>query len=842
MILSVPDPSLVVLMGASGSGKSSFAGQHFGPSEVLSSDFFRWVVANDETDQSATEAAFELLHLALHKRLERGLLTVVDATNVQKSARAALVRIAKEHDLFAVAIALDLPEEVCQARNEGRANRAFGPQVVRRHVRDLRASLRGLEREGFREVHVLRSSAEVDAARVERRPLRTDRRLERGPFDIIGDIHGCLEETLELLGRLGYARQADGSVIPPEGRRAIFLGDLVDRGPDPVGALRLVMGMVASGAALCVPGNHDVKLARALSGRKVTRNHGLAETMAALEAQSGEFQGEVRRFIESLTSHYVLDGGALVVAHAGLPARFQGRSSGRVREFALYGDVTGETDAYGLPVRRDWAADYRGQAAVVYGHTPVHEPRWVNGAIDIDTGCAFGGRLTALRWPERELVSVPARATYAVPARPLLAAGPGGPYGSAPLDLADFSGRVRLETRLGPTVILTEAQSAAALEVLGRFAVDPRWLVYLPPTMSPPETRREGNLLEHPLEAFAHYRAQGIERVVLEEKHMGSRCVAVVCRDEAAVRRRFGEVSGLGMLYTRSGRRFFDNDALEEAALEALRAGMERSGLWEELNTDWVVLDAELLPWTAKAQQLVRQQYAAVSAAASADLAAAETALAAASARGVDLEDLLEGTRRRTGRVRAYREAFLRYCGPAGTLGDLRLAPFHLLASEGAVHADKPHAWHLEQLERLSRAAPEFVQSTRARWVDLSDEASVARGVAWWEDLTRAGGEGVVVKPESFVARGPKGLVQPGIKVRGREYLRIIYGPEYTAPEHLERLRSRAVGAKRARALREFALGLEGLQHFVEGSALWQVHRYALGVMGLEADPMDPRL
>ena len=232
-------------------------------------------------------------------------------------------------------------------------------------------------------------------------------------------MHGCFDELTALLTELGYTVEGH-AVTPPDGRKAVFLGDLGDRGPRTPDVLRLVMGMTSAGTALCVPGNHDVKLLRKLRGKDVQITHGLAETLAQLEAKPPEFVGEVKTFLDSLVSHYVLDGGKLVVAHAGMKAEMAGRGSGRVREFALYGETTGETDEFGLPIRYNWAAEYRGPATVVYGHTPIPAPEWLNHTINIDTGCVFGGKLTALRWPERELISVPARETYSEPARPFL--------------------------------------------------------------------------------------------------------------------------------------------------------------------------------------------------------------------------------------------------------------------------------------------------------------------------------------------------------------------------------------------------------------------------------------
>ncbi|HEV3048679.1 MAG TPA: polynucleotide kinase-phosphatase, partial [Longimicrobium sp.] len=586
--IRIPNLSLVVLVGASGCGKSTFARRNFRPTEVLSSDFFRGMVADDETEQSATTDAFEVLHFVARKRLRAGRLTVIDATNTQAAARKPLVAIARETHVIPVAIVLDVPERVCQARNRARTDRQVPPHAIASQTQQLRKSIRDLRREGFRHVFVLDAAQAEAVESIIREPLWNDRRHEHGPFDVIGDVHGCGDELDALLHALGYAAGEDGVRRHPQGRKAVFVGDLVDRGPRIVPVLRTVMAMVEAGSALAVPGNHDIKLVKALRGKNVQVTHGLDRSLAELEAEAPELRARVAEFLDKLVSHYVLDGGALVVAHAGLKEELQGRGSGAVREFALYGETTGETDEFGLPVRYNWAAEYRGQAAVVYGHTPIPEPEWLNRTINIDTGCVFGGRLTALRWPERELVSVPARATYAQPARPFLPPESEAPALTAQqrhdelLDLEDVTGKHIVQTRLAGRVTVREENAAAALEVMSRFAANPRWLVYLPPTMSPSATTEQPGLLEHPAEAFAYYRNEGIPRVVCEEKHMGSRAVVVVCRDEEAARRRFGVGDeGTGIVYTRTGRRFFDDAGLEAQALGILRDAMTEAGFWK---------------------------------------------------------------------------------------------------------------------------------------------------------------------------------------------------------------------------------------------------------------------
>jgi len=914
--LKLPELSLVLLIGTSGAGKSTFAHRLFQTTEIVSSDQCRALVADDENDQAATSDAFALLHYLVGLRLKRGLLTVIDATNVQPEARKTLVQLARDYHVLPTAIILDVPDRVAEDRNRQRAERQhLGRHVVPQQRQQLRRSLKTLKQEGFRHIYHLRGPEEVDAVQaIVRDPLYSNRKQETGPFDIIGDVHGCYDELVQLLAELGYMVEMEpvtdardlgvcvmrrrNATLPvsslnddaaPDGattqsnnlsndetrgvasldrsdnntetpRKVIFLGDLVDRGPSSPQVLRLVMRMVQDGLALCVPGNHDIKLLRYLNGKNVNEQHGFAETIAQMAGESDTFKAQVRQFLDGLVSHYVLDNGKLVVAHAGMREEMQGRGSGAVRAFALFGETTGETDEFGLPVRYNWASEYRGRATVVYGHTPVPDAEWINNTIDIDTGCVFGGRLTALRYPERELVSVPAQQVYVEPVRPLdylrqlsetknqqsttenqLTAQQAH---DDLLDIRDVTGKQMIKTRLLPSVTIREENAVAALEVMSRFALNPKWLLYLPPTMSPSETSALPDLLEHPAEAFDYFRRQGLERVVCEEKHMGSRVVVVLARSEEAARRRFGVVGeGPGKCYTRTGRNFFTDPNLEAAFLARLQDALAASGFWERFQTDWLCLDAELLPWSAKAQELIKNQYAAVAAAATAALPEATAALTQAASRGLDgVEALLARTTARQAAAAHYADAYRRYCWPVEGLADLRLAPFHLLATEGRTYFDKDHAWHMETLRAICLADEGLLRATPYRVVHLRDLADVEDATQWWTDLTAAGGEGMVVKPYDFIPAGQKTLVQPALKCRGREYLRIIYGPDYLLPGNLERLRERAVKSKRNLALREFTLGVEGLERFVAGAPLREVHQCVFGVLALESEAVDPRL
>jgi protein phosphatase len=867
MKLTIPELSLVVLIGSSGCGKSTFAAKHFKTTEVISSDFCRGLVSDDDNDQTVTNTAFDILHYITSKRLMLGKLTVIDATNVQESARKPLIQLARDYHCIPVAVVFNISERVCQDRNKNRTDRQVGEHVIKKHTQQLRKSIRNLKKEGFRYIYVLNSPEEVEQVEFYRQPLWNNLKHEHGPFDVIGDVHGCFDELKSLLESMGYCIEADidnftytsYKVSHPEGRKVVFLGDLVDRGPKITEVLKLVMSMVKMGNALCVPGNHDVKLLRKLNGRNVQITHGLDKTLEQLENEPQEFVEEVKSFIDGLVSHYVLDDGKLVVAHAGLKEEFQGRGSRQVREFALYGETTGETDEYGLPVRYDWASDYRGRALVVYGHTPQAEPLKINNTINIDTGCVFGGKLTAFRYPEREFAYVKAFKTYYEPIKPFLEEESKIEIRDDIdiLDINDVLGKKIIKTRLFNNITIKEENSIAALEVMSRYAADPHWLIYLPPTMSPCETSKKEGMLEYPLEAFSYFKTRGVDTVVCEQKHMGSRAVVIVCKDEEVAIKRFGVVDGSsGICYTRTGRHFFDDMELEASLIERVRTALSKSKFWDEFNTDWVCLDCELMPWSAKAQMLLKDQYSAVGISGRVALDEAVNLLKQAalnknisydiskktSGQNANIDLLIKRFSERSEALHRYVDSYRRYCWNVNSIDDLKLAPFHILATEGKVHSDKNHIWHMDTIAKYFTGEDNLIMATNHIVVSVNDSESIDKGIKWWEDLTASGGEGMVVKPYDFIVKNDKGLLQPAVKCRGREYLRIIYGPEYTLEENIERLRSRSLGKKRSLALREFALGMESLERFINHEPLYRVHECVFGVLALESEPVDPRL
>jgi len=850
MNIALPDFSLVCLVGASGSGKSSFAAKHFKSTEVVSSDECRARVTDDATALDANEDTFDLLQYTAAIRLKRRMLTVIDSTSVQKADRAHLVKLARQFHALPVAIVLDLDPTLCEDRNSARTDRSVKPQVARRHSQSLRKGLRGLQKEGFRQIHILRSIEDVESVVVSREPLWTDLRNEHGPFDIIGDVHGCYDELSELLINLGYVFEAEPDdsekliyATHPEGRQAFFVGDLTDRGPKNRDCLRLIMGMCEIDAARAVVGNHDYKLLQYLRGKKVNQVHGLEDTVAELERCSNTFRKRVSTFIYDMRSHQWLDDGKLVIAHAGLKEDMHGRGSGSVRSFAMYGETTGAVDEFGLPIRLEWARNYRGDAAVVFGHTPVPDAQWLNNTMCIDTGCVFGGKLTALRWPEKELREVAAQREYAKPARPIASVRGFSAQQDhdSLLYFDDFIAKQRHECRLGRAVTIPEENALAALEAMSRFGIDPRWLIYLPPTMAACPTTPSGPYLEHPEQALEHYRSRGITELVAEEKHMGSRALLVVTRSVEAAQRRFGTDDGkAGVVYTRTGKAYFNDDEIEAQVINRIGVALEKSGLWEELQSDWVLLDAELMPWSAKAQDMINTQYLSTAVAA---INSADMLLNGLNpSKSVEELSLLkQKAQLQKSNAQELKSVVDGYCWPINSIEDYRIAPFHILAVEGQLFIDKPHTWHMLHLEKL---ATEDIILTTTGWrvIDPNSKNECESFVRWWTDHTSAGGEGMVLKPKAFTVRGSKGLIQPAMKVRGREYLRIIYGPDYDMEDNIERLRERGLGKKFSLAEREYILGLEGLQRFVEKRPLSEIHACALGVLALESEPVDPRL
>lgn len=872
-LLEIPKTSLVVLCGASASGKSSWARRWFGETQIVSSDRCRAMISDDEMNQSVSGAAFDLFYTIIEKRLELSRLTVADATSLTRDSRRRLLQLARRADFQCILVVFNTPYRVLQDR-DARRERPVGTAVLRRHNAMLQQTLRDVQKEGFNEIYILNPEQQENLP-VEIVPLRVER-PEHGPFDVIGDLHGCIEELTELLRKLGYIEQ-EGVYRHPEGRMAVFLGDLGDRGPDSVGCFRLVMRMHEAGSALYTPGNHCNKLMRALSGHRVNIGQGLQKTLDELAAlPSGEREQvtrQIRDFIAAAPPYLILDGGKLVVAHAGIRADMIGKVSRRIVDFCLYGDVTGEVDEEGKPVRREWAREYRGKPLVVYGHQVHPEIAFVNNTINIDQGCVFGGKLTAFLYPEKETISVAAHHVYyskengtpddeegvaAPQTEPARSESPPGTPATDQRTLEEraarflsweaLTQRLTVDTTLLGKLRTGNDRATQALGTLARDGVDPRWLIYLPPTISPCESSSLESYLEHPAEVYDYFRTRGVARIVLEEKHMGSRAIVIICREPAVAQRHFG-VAALGEIYTRSGRPFFAPDKRDEL-LTRLRNDLlpyfDRQGI------DWLALDAEILPWNLKAHSLIAEQYAQTGAAAQLSRSLALSALERANTAGRPVAGLLGEMQGLYTNALAFNTVYRQYVKP---VEQLSIAPFFILSRGGRNCWEHDHRWHMAQAKELATLSP-LVSETGYRVVTLGaeppepGEIDEMQATQFWLDMTENGAEGAVFKPlASLPLHLPDDAphfegrwVQPAIKCRGREYLRLIYGMDYTDPSNLIRLKHRSLAAKRRNALAEWALGHEALKRFLAGEPIARYHECIIALLALETEPIDPRL
>lgn len=857
MEITLPEISVVLLLGASCSGKSTFARNHFRKEDILSQEQFLRMVAGEDHSPRAHEDATAALNYILEKRLRNGLLTVVDGRHVSQASRKHLRQLAKKNYVPMVGIWLDLSEEVLRARLEGSGSERTSINQIRQQKEELEKYDLGMKAEGFQAVYRLRSEEEIDEVSFNIKPHASNHKKLTGPFDLIGDVHGCLDELILLLGHLGYnvKRRTDGKgwyqVAAPEGRQAIFVGDLVDRGPDSPGVLKLVMDMVRNGVALCVPGNHDDKFKRHLMGRKVKVAHGLEKTLEQMEEEDEEFHDEVKRFLQKLPDHLVLDGGALTVAHAGLKESMQGRQSGEVKSFCLYGETTGESDEFGLPVRHNWAGEYEGSSVVVYGHTPVPEAIWQNQTINIDTGCVFGGALSALRFPEREIVSVPANKVHCEPKRPLAMNLPviGKDEATDSVNFERIAGRNLVTTRYNYFVTIKDSSSPPIVEFLEIGGLNPRWMIYLPPRLSPTKSSSLPGYLEHTSEAFTYYAKKGLEHVLVEEMHGGEAVTVVIAKDEVQASKRFGvKKECFGIAINSKGHPYFKNKLQEQEFLRQFRKVLDQLDLWGSLESDWFCITGEMTPGSRNWQEL-STNYERISAATSSSLQAREEALKVALEAGLDVQQFVQADSVH----KQYQERFSKVLGqhlqPFQQLEDHCFYPASILASEGKTYFDKDQLWHrkiwaqLGSLEDLSDdintnlfRAPSF------HWVDLDSEEEKREASAWFETLSDQGGAGVVVRSTKLAMEAGKDLLQPGLTVRGREYLRLIYGMDYDRPDLLESHRLRRLKDIRQLAVRQVALGNEALSRFVEKQDLTSVFECNFALLALQTNEIDPRL
>ncbi len=865
-IIALPHAGIVVLVGPSNSGKTTLLNRLVDQgvlqrSEIVSSDQFRVLVSDtdfidlaksskDEQEvlyakyQQISEKAFEAMRHLINFRSALGKLTVVDATHLWPEDRKNSIDLAYKNHLRAMAIVIDLPEKHLLER-DARRELPRGRNRIKQQVRTFRNNLRSIESEGFSETYFL-TEVEVDNGTFVRSSNPLVKEVGAG-LDFIGDIHGCYDEFLELLNNLGYSQNEEGLYVHPDGRKLVSVGDILGRGPKSLACIYFFMSHMEKDLTYMLDSNHGWKIARWLMGRNVELTHG--DEFVATEFEhhereqgkeaSGRLKEQVKKFLLAAPSNLVFQKhgvNVIVATHAGIRDCYIGKQSKRISDFCRYGDTAGLDDS-GKPLRKNWYVFHQSGELIVWGHDPSPLPMIVNNTINIDQGVVFGGRLTAYRYPEKTFLSVGAQKDYAEDPESFLQKWKKERFN--PPNIESFLKGYSVSTEEYGEIRIQEEYVKSSIEDISHYTIPLEELVYIPPTMSPTtEPSPLEDYLEHPQQAFEYYRQQGVTTMVVEKKHMGSRAILLLFKDVDVAVEYVGSPI-LGTIYTRTGRAFFDQE-MTQTLLRQLNADLTKAMYFTKYKTDFVLLDAEILPWNLKAKELISAQYAHVSEVALMDRQKILDKLQRAQENGWEVTSWLEEYQNKLVSAEVFRDVFQKYCWDTNGLEGIKIAPFHVLAHSEESFFDRSHRWHMEQNKGFAQMSSLFMET---EFKIVTDEMSGEEAIRWWLEITEHGQEGFVVKPETFVARNAKGrLIQPAIKVRGRKYLHIIYGIDYLLLENLTRLKQRNVGRKQRKAIMEFALGMEGVKRFVNKESLARVHECVLATLALETEPVDPRL
>ncbi|TDL78498.1 polynucleotide kinase-phosphatase [Peribacillus frigoritolerans] len=863
MQIVLPYAGIVLLIGPSNSGKSTLLKRMIEkreilPSEVISSDDFRVLVSDiefidwrdrpkDEADsllgdyQSISKEAFSMMDSVIDARCRLNKLTFVDATHLHPDDRKRYLSLARKNNVPIISIVMDIHEDELLIRDEQRDN-PRGKRRIRQQYQTFKKEKRFIKKEGYMSVYTIK---ETDNLEFNRRSNPIEKDIESG-IDIIGDIHGCYEEMILVLEKLGYHQNQDGLYLHPEGRKFVSIGDIMSRGPQSLKTMLFFCEHVSKNLAYMIDSNHGWKIARWLDGRNVTLNHGdekVEEEFNVYEKEAGSEKAEeakktLKAFLLQAPSHYVFTKNGvqtLICTHAGIKDEFIGKQSEAISDFCRYGDTDG-FDEKGKPIRKDWYISHKKKALIVWGHDPKPAPLLINQTINIDQGVVFGGALTAFRYPEGEFISVKAKQDYSGASENPLKEWEKNRLN--PPNIGKFINGYSVLTEDFGEIKLHQDIVKPAIDTISHYTVPIEQLIYIPPTMSPtPSPSSLDDYLEHPIEAMNYYRSHGIQTMIAEKKHMGSRAILFVFKDAESAKKHTG-IESNGVIYTRTGRRFFDG-ATEEKVISKINQDLLVQGYFDKYETDYILLDAEIMPWNLKAKELISSQYAHVSENAILDRTMLKEKIEAAVGENVDLKGWLNEYEQKLENAHTFNEVFQKYCWEIEDVDSIQIAPFHVLAHSNETFFDKPHTWHMEMNREYAALSSLFVETD---YKLITDDASAEEVIKWWQDITREGHEGIVIKPEFYIAMNKGKLLQPAIKVRGRKYLNIIYGMDYLSPKNLERLKNRNTAKKQKLALREFALGIESIKRYVNGETIERVHECVLATLALESDPVDPRL
>lgn len=880
--ITLKDNELVIFCGPSSAGKSHFAHAHFAPTQCVSSDAFRLMIGDEDETlvipeklpndgdygridkiryrnyQELSQDAFDLLKATIAKRAKHNRLTVVDATSLYMDDIESYAAIAKKHHIPISIVFFNIPIDTVLAFDEKRANPRGVTRIKKQHrlMKNLLGKKKRLQKLGIREIYELKTTDDVCVEIQRDKPVIS---LENG-VDIVGDGHGLLQTRLDLLTKAGYQLGEDGLFRHPQGRKIIYLNDETSRGslPDtriPYGetpSIAMLIQMkrhVQEGLAYAVDSNHNYKIWRWLEGRNVTMNHGdevVVEEFAQFERTHGTektqaLKAELAIFLKELPTHLIVEDRGVervVVTHAGIQDDMIGKFSPVIRDYCRFGPTDG-FDQTGKPKRLNWTKDHKNGQLIVWGHEPHHEVAIHNDTINVDTGGFCGHYLTMLRYPEMDVIQEKVPQSFVADDDNPIAKQQAKRF-DFPV-LGHYQKGFEVQTAFG-TIKANQHLVEAAIEFASTRMAPLEEVIYVPPTMSPtPKTSSLADYLEHPHEAFQYYKERGVEQVLLEKKHMGSRAYITLFRNKEVGMHYYNRPS-LGSILSRNSAKFFKKEE-EQIVLEKLRDDLQ--SYFNEHQTDMIVLDAEILPWNLKAKGLIANQYdLTANAAIHARKTHVERLQEFQTTRGVDVAEELTRAKEKLANAEQFHQAFTYYCwdNDVRKLEGVQIAPFHVLAFDHTSHFDKSHVWHMEQATKLSTLS-DLIIPTEHRLVDLSDEEAIAAATQWWVEVTELGHEGLVMKPFDFVARDQQNqLIQPAIKIRGRKYLRIIYGMDYLEEANLATLKKRSTSRKMKNALQEFTLSMESITRFIEKKSIARIHECILAALSYENEKVDPRL
>jgi len=840
MEIILPEIALVVVLGPSKSGKTTFTRKHFAPSEVFHLDEIHEHYAPERKGSDTEADDLDTFHFLLEKRLKQGLLTVIDGSFITQSSRKKMREIARRYSTQLIGIWMDLPESELVSRHTQGDSMA----KARLEMARLQAHADKFQLEGFKQVYRLDTQADIDAVDFVRTQFSCNQRALSGPFDVIGDVHGCLVELESMLAQLGYV-QAEGAPTyrHPDGRTAIFVGDLISRGPSSLATLAIVRAMVAHGSALSVKGNHETDLLSAMQGQEINLHNGLQPTLDQVAQLPAEEQEQILAFIDQLPFHLLLDEGKLAVAHGGIKANMQGRESADIESFNLYAESGGPSNHWGMEIKPTWALEYEGNATVVHGHLPVKTATWTKQVLNLDTGCVYGGHLSAFRYPEREIVTVKADQEYATfvdtsPPEDGLANPEIRPHQS--VDFARITGRNLVSTSAQYYISIKDDIAPTVLDHLVQNGTHPGQLVYLPPLLSPTKSSSIPGYLEHPREAFNYYAKKGLSEVIVEEMQGGAKTTILLAKDQqTAYKKLCISDKSLGIAINSLGSYSFQNEAIGNTFIERFHSLVTELGIWETLSTDWICVEGELLP-SSNHWQGMEDHFQRMQAGGSAVFPAGIAALEEAQTQGVDVSDLLNRTLKRQEKNKQFNRQLETEGKAPERLEDYRFVPSFLLASEGDLHFEKQLSWHFEWWKNCQERDALF-QPSVWQLVSLNAEVEKQAIVSRFETLSDEGKPGMLMRPPQLIIDAGSDLIQPGLKIRGKEYLRLVYGPDYDLPELLEVHRKRRLKEIRQLTVRQLALGYEGLKSFVNHKDVNASYECIFALLCLQCTDVDPR-